>query len=319
MQGYATLAKGWKYLVAPPQVSTEKSTEKSTETPAERSAATGVLYVVATPIGNLEDISQRALRVLAEADLIVAEDTRHSARLLRHYRIGGTLLSLHEHNEVQRIPEIIARLRRGEQVALISDAGTPLVSDPGYRLVRAVRASGLRVVPVPGPSAVLCALSAAGLPTDRFVFEGFLPPRPGARRRRLGELAGEPRTLVFFEAPQRITAALADLAAAFGSEREAVVARELTKVFETIRGGSLGELEIWVRERAENRRGEFVIVVHGALREAGTEADEDAERVLRVLLAELPLSQAVALAARLTAEPSNRLYRRALALSREDV
>jgi len=279
----------------------------------------GVLYVVATPIGNLEDISPRALRVLGEADLIAAEDTRHSAKLLQHFGIGTRMISLHEHNESQQLGAVLDAVLAGGTVALISDAGTPLVSDPGYKLVREAHRRRIRVVPVPGPSSVTAALSAAGLPTDRFAFEGFLPAKAGARRRLLESLRDEPRTLVFFEAPHRIREALQDLAEVFGAEREAAVARELTKTFETIRLAPLGELADWVAGDEDQQRGEFVVMVAGRREvEPNERALAQAERVLVVLLRELPLKQAAKLAAELTGVARNDLYKRALEMSRGD-
>ncbi len=273
----------------------------------------GVVYVVATPIGNLDDMTRRGLSTLKAVDLILAEDTRHTAKLLRNYGIDKPLLSLHEHNERRRIPEVLARLRQGESVALVSDAGTPLISDPGCELVRKARAGGLRVTPIPGPSAVTCALSVAGLPADRFVFEGFLPARAGSRRSRLREMAYEPRTVILFEAPHRVEATLSDLAVTFGTEREAVLARELTKMFETVRAATLGELNAWIAERAERRRGEFVIVVRGnpSPRPTGV---LDVELTLRTLLEELPLTRAVKAAVRITGCSRRELYQRALVL-----
>lgn len=272
------------------------------------------LFVVATPIGNLEDMTYRAVRVLGEVALIAAEDTRHARKLLAHYGIDRPLLSLHEHNESQRIESLLDRLEGGADVALISDAGTPLISDPGFPLVRAARQRGITVSPVPGPSSVTAALSAAGLPTDRFVFEGFLPAKPAGRRKRLEALAGEPRTLVLLESAHRIRHALADLVTVFGAQREAVLARELTKRFETIRADLLGSLQAWLEQDPNQCKGEFVVLLAGAPMPAATDGDE-VERVLSVLLAQLPVSQAAALAAELTGAPRNRLYRRALALS----
>jgi 16S rRNA (cytidine1402-2'-O)-methyltransferase len=276
----------------------------------------GTLYVVATPIGNLTDLSSRARDVLASVDVIAAEDTRHTRGLLSHFGIERALVSLHEHNERRVLDDLVQRLRAGESVAQVSDAGTPLVSDPGFHLVRAAQDAGIRVVPVPGPSAVLAALAAAGVPTDRFVFEGFLPSKEGARRKRLQELAAEPRTLVFFEAPHRIAETLADLAAIFGAHREAAVARELTKTFETIRRAPLAELAAWVNEDANQRRGELVLVVHGAPETEG-ELDAEALRVLKLLAAELPPRQAAALAAEITGKKKNLLYQALLSLSDE--
>ncbi|MDS4029436.1 MAG: 16S rRNA (cytidine(1402)-2'-O)-methyltransferase [Candidatus Contendobacter sp.] len=273
----------------------------------------GALYVVATPIGNLEDISARALRVLREVNRIAAEDTRHTGQLLRHFGIETPLLSLHEHNERDRLESIVACLREGQALALVSDAGTPLISDPGFPLVRELRRQGLKVIPVPGPSSLLAALSVAGLPTDRFVFEGFLPAKSTARRERLRALAAEERTLVFFEASHRVAEALADLAAAFGRERAAVVARELTKCFEEIHGASLGELMAWLEADPHRRKGEFVLMIQGA--PTATEADTPAtRRLLAALLMELPTSRAVTVAAKATGLRKKPLYELALTL-----
>ena len=273
----------------------------------------GALYVVATPIGNLEDISARALRVLREVDCIAAEDTRHTGRLLRHFDIDKPLFSLHEHNERGRLEQIVARLRKGQSVALVSDAGTPLISDPGFPLVRELRRQGLPVIPIPGPSSLLAALSVAGLPTDRFVFEGFLPAKTAARRERLRALAREERTLVFFEASHRIAETLADLAAEFGGERPAVIARELTKRFEEIQGAPIGDLVMWLEVDVNRQKGEFVLVVQGAA--AASEADTpENRRLLAALLSELPVSRAVVVAAKLTGLRKKSLYDLALTL-----
>lgn len=275
----------------------------------------GHLYVVATPIGNLGDMTPRAVDVLRGVDRIAAEDTRHSRPLLEHFGITTPAVAYHEHNERQQAEKLVAALQRGESVALISDAGTPLLSDPGYRLVRAARDAGLVVLPIPGPSALIAALSVAGLPTDRFVFEGFLPAKAAARRTRLQQLAREPRTLVFYEAGRRIEESLADMEDSFGGERQAVIARELTKAFETVHGDGLARLRAWLSEDPDRRRGEFVVLVHGA-----PEADQDeaeADRVLGILVAEVGVRQAAALAAQITGLSRNRLYRRALELSGE--
>ena len=278
----------------------------------------GALYVVATPIGNLEDISARALRVLREVDCIAAEDTRHTGRLLRHFDIDKPLFSLHEHNERGRLEQIVARLRKGQSVALVSDAGTPLISDPGFPLVRELRRQGLPVIPIPGPSSLLAALSVAGLPTDRFVFEGFLPAKTAARRERLRALAREERTLVFFEASHRIAETLADLAAEFGGERPAVIARELTKRFEEIQGAPIGDLVMWLEVDVNRQRGEFVLVVQGAV--AASEADTpENRRLLAALLSELPVSRAVVAAAKLTGLRKKPLYDVALTLGERRV
>ena len=278
---------------------------------------TGVLYVVATPIGNLDDMTPRAVQTLSSVDQIAAEDTRHSRVLLQHFGIRTPLLSLHEHNERAQTPKLIERMRQGASIALITDAGTPLISDPGYHLVSSARRHGVRVIPVPGASALLCALSVGGLPTDRFVFEGFLPNRAAARRARLRELSGEHRTLVFFEASHRIVESLSDMALCFGDARHAVLARELTKAFETVHDGPLGEMGSWVQSDPNQQRGEFVILVQGAA-VADPGADAEVERVLRVLLADLPVRQAAGLAAQILNLKKNDLYRRALALQRSD-
>jgi 16S rRNA (cytidine1402-2'-O)-methyltransferase len=274
----------------------------------------GTLYIVATPIGNLDDISARALRVLATVDRIAAEDTRHSQRLLNHYGIRTPLSSLHEHNERQRVEGLLAELEQGLDLALISDAGTPLISDPGFPLVRAAREHGIRVVPVPGCSAAICALSAAGLPTDRFVFEGFLPARAGQRENRLRELAEETRTLVFYESSHRILDSLASMAAVFGDARRAVVARELTKTYETIRDGTLTDLLAWMQADTQQQKGEFVVLVEGAPARDAEALDAATERVLVTLLEELSVKQSAALAAKLTGVAKKRLYERALEL-----
>jgi len=265
------------------------------------------LYVVATPIGNLEDITYRAVRLLAEADLVVAEDTRRSRILLEHYDIRQPMISLHEHNEQERIPELLNRLSSGESMALISDAGTPLISDPGYRLVREAASAGVPVIPVPGPSSVTAALCVAGLPTDRFAFEGFLPARPGNRRKQLGGLAREPRTLVFFESSHRIEACLADMRETFTGARQAVICRELTKQFETVLRGSLDELIARLERSARQRKGEFVVVIEGA-NEPGESLDS--MDLARQLLEYLPASQAARVAARVVGGNRRDIYER---------
>ena len=274
---------------------------------------TAALYIVATPIGNLEDLSARAVRILSTVDLIVAEDTRTSRKLLMHYGITTPLSALHEHNEREQAPKLIEQLRAGKSIALISDAGTPLISDPGYHLVRAAHAADIIVVPVPGPCAAITALSVAGLPSDRFAFEGFPPAKSAARRAFFGRLAAELRTLIFYESPHRIIDSLADMLAEFGAAREAMVARELTKKFETLRAGSLGVLADWIARAETPRQGEFVVLVHGAEARTVAPALPDAERVLKLLMAELPTRQAVDLAAGITGLPRNTLYKLALA------
>jgi 16S rRNA (cytidine1402-2'-O)-methyltransferase len=281
----------------------------------ETAVSNATLYVVATPIGNLEDMTPRAVRVLSSVDLIAAEDTRHSGKLLRHFGIPTEMVALHEHNERVQVPKLLERLRNGKSIALISDAGTPLVSDPGYLLVRAAHEAGLPVVAIPGASALIAALSVSGLPSDRFTFEGFLPARGVARQAALERVRGEARTLIFYEAPHRILESIEDMAQVFGQEREATIARELTKQFETVRRGTFAELFAWMTRHEEQQRGEFVVLVHGAARtEEATEETAEAERILQILLAELPVSQAAELAARISGAPKNQLYRRALAL-----
>jgi 16S rRNA (cytidine1402-2'-O)-methyltransferase len=266
----------------------------------------GQLDVVATPIGNLQDISPRALEVLAAADLVVAEDTRHSRGLLSHHGLSPPLQAMHEHNEAAVIPALLERLRDGERIAVISDAGTPLISDPGYRLVRAAHEAGIPVRAVPGPSAVTAALSVCGLPTDRFTFEGFLPPREAARRSVLEGLRHEPRTLVFFETGQRIQAALDTLAAVFGEDREVAVCRELTKRFETVLPGPVRDVREKVASDADQRRGEFVLVVAGA--DAPEPDRQTAIDLARELARELPASKAARIAARITGVPRRELF-----------
>ena len=275
----------------------------------------GVLFVVATPIGNLEDLSPRARQVLAEVRLIAAEDTRHTGAMLAHFGIRTPLLSLHDHNEAERIPRLIEHLLAGESVALVSDAGTPLISDPGFGLVRAARAAGVAVSSIPGPSALTAALSISGLPTNRFVFEGFLPAKPAARRARLAELAEETRTLVFYEAVHRLRASLADMAGIFGAERPAAVARELTKLHETVRDGKLSELVAWLHANDATLKGEIVVLVAGAPDSRSQVMHLDPERLLRILMEELPVKQAVNLAARICGAKRNRLYERALEIA----
>jgi 16S rRNA (cytidine1402-2'-O)-methyltransferase len=278
-----------------------------------QSSAMGTLYVVATPIGNLDDITARALQVLREVSLIAAEDTRHSARLMQHFGIATPLSACHEHNEREQGSHFIARLLSGSDVALISDAGTPLISDPGYHLVRNARAAGVRVVPVPGPSALITALSAAGLPSDRFIFEGFLPAKTAARRARLEQVKQEPRTLIFYEAPHRILECLEDMQLVFGDERPALLARELTKTFETLKGLPLAELAAWVAADSNQQRGECVVLVAGWQAPEGDDAlSVEALRVLDLLLQDLPLKRAAALAAEITGVRKNLLYQAAL-------
>jgi 16S rRNA (cytidine1402-2'-O)-methyltransferase len=267
----------------------------------------GTLWVVATPIGNLGDLSPRAQQVLRDASLIAAEDTRHSRPLLQHFGIATLLTALHEHNERAAVAAIIAKLRAGEDVALISDAGTPLISDPGFRLVRAAREAGIDVSPVPGACAAIAALSVAGLPSDRFVFEGFLSAKASARRERLRELANETRTLVIYESSHRIAECCADLRDAFGSGREARLLRELTKLHETCVGPTLGEIAARVESDAEQRLGECVLVIAGCGEEIDAKLAEG-RRIYTLLRAELPPAQAAKLAAAISGAPRKALY-----------
>ncbi|MDX1655638.1 MAG: 16S rRNA (cytidine(1402)-2'-O)-methyltransferase [Candidatus Competibacteraceae bacterium] len=272
------------------------------------------LYIVATPIGNLGDITLRALEVLREVALIAAEDTRHTRRLLEHFKIDRPLVSLHQHNERQRLPQLLAELAGGAAIALVSDAGTPLISDPGFPLVRAARRQGSRVIPLPGPSSLLAALAVAGLPTDRFVFEGFLPARDQARRQRLEALASEPRTLLFFESSHRIAETVAAMAAILGPQRPAALARELTKLYEQVYDDTLGALVDWLEVDPNRCRGEFVVVVAGApQQDQEVSQGREARQLLEILLEEgLPVKQATRVAARLTGIKRNVLYRLAL-------
>ena len=267
----------------------------------------GTLYVVATPIGNLGDISPRALDTLRAVTTICAEDTRRSGQLLAHFGIATPMVALHQHNEDAIAQKLVARLQAGESLALVSDAGTPLVSDPGFRVVAAARAAGIRVSPVPGASALIAALSVAGLPSDRFAFEGFLPAKAGARSERLQGLAGETRTLVFYEASHRIDETLADMVASFGGERPAVLARELTKLFETVLDGTLAELKAQVEADPDQRKGEFVVLVKGAADDADAKVIEG-RRLYARLKAHLPPSTAAKLAAELSGAPRKALY-----------
>ena len=267
----------------------------------------GTLHVVATPIGNLGDLSARALATLGAVDAICAEDTRHTRQLLSHFGLERPLLALHQHNEDAQAAQLVRRLLAGDSLALVSDAGTPLVSDPGFRLVRAAREAGVRVSPVPGACAAIAALSVAGLPSDRFVFEGFLPAKGGARRERLARLAAEPRTLMFYESAHRIEETLLDMAAAFGPERPAVLARELTKLFETVLDGPLAELLARVQADPNQRRGEFVVIVEGAGEDADARVTEG-RRLYARLVEHLPPSTAAKLAADLSGAPRKALY-----------
>ncbi|MCF9016508.1 MULTISPECIES: 16S rRNA (cytidine(1402)-2'-O)-methyltransferase [Pseudomonas syringae group] len=286
--------------------------------PVASNSTPGSLYVVATPIGNLDDMSVRALKVLREVTLIAAEDTRHSSRLMQHFGISTPLAACHEHNERDEGSRFITRLLAGDDVALISDAGTPLISDPGYHLVRQARAAGIPVVPVPGACALIAALSAAGLPSDRFIFEGFLPAKAVGRKARLEQVKKEPRTLIFYEAPHRILECLQDMEQVFGADRPALLAREITKTFETLKGLPLGELRAFVEADSNQQRGECVVLVAGWT----PPEDEDvigaeARRILDLLLEEMPLKRAAALAAEITGVRKNLLYQVALDKQKE--
>jgi len=275
----------------------------------------GTLYVVATPIGNLADLTPRAREVLASVALIAAEDTRHTRQLLSSCGIGTATTSLHEHNEAQKSAELVARLAGGESIALVSDAGTPLVSDPGFDLVAAARRAGIAVVAIPGACAAIAALSVAGLPTDRFVFEGFLPAKTAARSERLEQLAREQRTLIFYEAPHRLADVLRDMTRIFGAERNASISRELTKRFETTYSGTLAQLSDAAARDSDMSRGELVIVVSGAPT-ASNALELDSDALLRALLQELSPSQAAKVAAHVTGGKRSDLYEAALRLSK---
>jgi len=276
----------------------------------------GQLFVVATPIGNLSDFSQRAIDALKAVDLIAAEDTRHSKPLLQHFAITTPLQSLHEHNEQQRSELLLQRLQAGESIALISDAGTPLISDPGYRLVSLVKAEGVRVVPVPGSCALITALSASGIASDRFSFEGFLPPKAGARRQALSQLKNEQRTLIFYESPRRLLDTLKDCVEIFGAERRACLARELTKIHETIETRPLLELVDWVSGDSNQQRGECVLLIEGAS-DAVTADEQEMQRVLTLLLPDLPVKKAAAIASGITGCSKNEAYQLALKLQQK--
>jgi 16S rRNA (cytidine1402-2'-O)-methyltransferase len=269
--------------------------------------APGCLYVVATPIGHRDDLSARAIATLRAATVIAAEDTRHSRPLLLHHGVDTPLVALHEYNERDAVDALVHRLLAGQSVALISDAGTPLISDPGFRLVRAARLAGIRCVPVPGACAAIAALSVGGLPSDRFVFEGFLPPKAAARRTRLQKLAGDVRTIIFYESSHRIAESVADMRDIFGATREAVLARELTKVFETVLGEPLGELALRIATDPDQQRGECVVLVAGCGEEADTKLTEG-RRVFAILRAELPPAKAAKLAAAITGAARKELY-----------
>lgn len=276
----------------------------------------GSLYVVATPIGNLKDITLRAIEVLQQVDLIAAEDTRYSKRLLNEYDISKPMLALHEHNEQEQIHQVCSLLENGKNIALISDAGTPLISDPGFPLIRALRKAGLKIYTIPGPCAAIAALSISGLPTDHFVFEGFLPPKSQGRCRRLELLVYERRTLVFYESVHRVVESLQDMAKVLGEQRQIVVARELTKTYETVLTGELGQVLKLIQADNKQQLGEFVVLVQGYQLPADESITTDAKQVLKILLAELPLKQAVHLTAKITNNKRNDLYDYAINLGK---
>jgi len=267
----------------------------------------GNLYIVATPIGNLEDITVRALNILRSVDYIAAEDTRHSAILLKHFGIDNKLISLHNFNEKQRCFKLIDILKHGNNIALISDAGTPLISDPGYHLVNLVRQAGITIIPVPGPCAAIAALCVSGFPTDKFVFEGFLPAKANARDQRLYALQTEIRTVIFYESSHRIVSTVNAMLEIFGSGRQAVIARELTKKFETIYSGSLSDLKIWIESDNNQQKGEFVLLVHGDINNK-RDIDANVLNILKLLAVELPASKAASLTSKITGIPKSLLY-----------
>ncbi len=275
----------------------------------------GTLYVVATPIGNLGDMSQRAIEVLKQVDVIAAEDTRHSGRLLQHFVISTSAIAVHEHNETKVSADLVKRLEQGESIALISDAGTPLVSDPGYHLIRMAGDAGITVTPIPGACAAITALSASGMPSDHFSFEGFLPSKSAARKAILEKRVNETGTLIFYESPHRILDTLKDMTDIFGAERESVMARELTKKFETIKRAPLAELLSFVKADNDQQKGEFVILIHGAEKEPDTSADtQELQRVLKILLNRVSLKEAVAIAVEITSLKKNQVYEQAVML-----
>ncbi|MGI1677265.1 MAG: 16S rRNA (cytidine(1402)-2'-O)-methyltransferase [Cellvibrionaceae bacterium] len=278
------------------------------ETSQIESSKQGILYVVATPIGNLGDMVPRAVETLQQVDLIAAEDTRHSTRLLAHFHISTPMVAYHNHNEGDSAQWLIDKISRGQSIALISDAGTPLISDPGYRLVKMAQESSVRVIPIPGASALITALSAVGLPSDRFIFEGFLPAKATHRQKQLELLKNESRTLIFYEAPHRIEDCLTDMADIFGEDRRLGLARELTKTFETIVVDSAKNIAEFVASDANQRKGEIVIVVHGVESKKEAVLNAEVERILKLLLNQLPPKQATALAADITGVDKKILY-----------
>jgi 16S rRNA (cytidine1402-2'-O)-methyltransferase len=280
---------------------------------SEATIIPATLYIVATPIGNLGDISQRAIDVLTQVDVIACEDTRHTGKLLSAFSIKNKTLSLHDHNERQRQEQVATMLKEGKSVALVSDAGTPLISDPGFHLVRHCRSLGLKVSPIPGACAAISALSVAGLPTDRFSFEGFLPSKSGARQATLQALANEPRTMVFYDAPRRAIDTVQDIVTTLGGERYIVIARELTKTFETIHSDSAENLLNWLKQDANQLKGEMVLIIEG-YQAAENEISADVINTLKLLLAEMKPKKACAIAAEIYGVKKNALYEVALSL-----
>jgi 16S rRNA (cytidine1402-2'-O)-methyltransferase len=270
------------------------------------------LYVVATPIGNLQDMTARAIQVLKEVDVIAAEDTRHSSKLLQHFNIHTPLVSYHDHNEKEATDMMMSYLSNGKSVALISDAGTPLISDPGFYLVKHVRQAGYRVIPIPGATALIAALSVAGLPTNRFVFEGFLPAKTQGRQEKIKQFIHETGTAICYESPHRIIDSLKDMQVILGDMRYVVLARELTKTYETIYGAPLGELLAWIQADSNRQRGEFVVLIHPAEVESKQDVNEPAKKILVLLLEELSVKKAVNLAVKITGVNKNTLYDYAL-------
>ena len=268
----------------------------------------GILYVVATPIGNLQDFSLRAQSILKTVDLIAAEDTRHTKVLLNHFAIATPLQSLHEHNEKHIAPQLIQRLQQGENIALVSDAGTPLISDPGHYLVQLAHEAGLNISPIPGASALISALSVSGLSADQFYFAGFLPPKATARQQRLQSLAAQTCTLAFYEAPHRILDSVTDMAQVFGEQRIGVLVKELTKVYETVKHGSLSELLAWLQAEPARQKGEFVVLIEGVDAKQQPEIDVETKQLLDILLQELPLKKAAKIASQITGISKNKLY-----------
>jgi 16S rRNA (cytidine1402-2'-O)-methyltransferase len=269
---------------------------------------TGKLFIVPTPIGNLQDITHRALTVLSEVDLIAAEDTRHSLKLLQHYDISTRMISLHDHNEGQRASQLIVKLQQGQDIALISDAGTPLINDPGYTLVNQCRTEGISVIPLPGACAAITALCASGLPTDRFRFEGFLPVKAQARQQALEKLLSETGTCIYYESPRRIADALRAIVEVLGEQRSVVIAKELTKTFETFYSGSAGQCLQWLLADENHQRGEFVLMIGGVVRDE-TEVSAQAISLLKALMLELPLKKAAAITAEHFELKKNALYK----------